>query len=500
MDYLDPKKRRNYHIRLYLGYFLVAIVIGLATYIITAGLNGYGLNVKTGQIVQNGLLFVDSKPGGAEIFINGKDQNSQSPARLILPAGVYTLKLTKDGYQDWSRKFTLNEQSVARYQYPFLFPIKPRTTNLKTYTVQPPLITQSPDQKWLLIEDASASVTVPTFDQYDTTTLDKTTPALTTISIPANILTNYTSTSVLTEVEWSTDNNNVLLKHDYAGGSEFIIFNRDRPDRSININTYFNITPSSISLFNKSTDRLYIFNQTDQTVSIADVNAKTVGTPIIKHVLAFKPYGKNLVNYITDNNEPAGQVAAKIWDNGQVYSLNEFAAGSVYLIDAAQFQSHFYYADGSDKSDRINIYKDPEDNIKNRSIGKAYPTIALDMPGAAKLKFSNNARFIGVENGQNIAVYDMEIQSRYEYSVSDPLAGLMDWMDGHRFIGQSNGNVLVMDYDGINKHVLVPSLLPAGGLFSGNYNHLLTIAPSDDKSAFVLKDTDMRAGTDLPKK
>ncbi len=499
MDYLDPRKRRHYHIRLYLGYFLVAIVIGLATYIITAGLNGYGLNVKTGQIVQNGLLFVDSKPAGAEVFLNGKDQNTTSPARLILPSGTYTLKLTKDGYQDWSRQFTLNEQSVARYQYPFLYPTNPKSTDLKSFSAQPPLVTQSPDQKWLLIEDAAVSTATPTFVEYDTSTLDKTTPAVTSVSIPASVLTNYSSSSVLTEVEWSTDNTNVLLKHDYGSGSEFIIFNRDRPDQSINVNSYFNLSPSQVSLYNKSTDRLYLYNQTDQSLSIADVNAKTVGTPILKHVLAFKSYGKNLVNFITDNNEPIGQVAAKIWDNGQTYSLNEFLAGSIYMIDAAQYQRHFYYADGSDKSGRITIFKDPEDSIKNPAGGKALPTFALDIPGAAKLKFSNNTRFIGVESGQNFAIYDIEAQTRYQYTLPDQLAGLMDWMDGDRLIGQSGGSVLAMDYDGSNRHSLAPSSLAIGGYFSSNYNHLLTIAPAADNTAFVLKDTDMRAGKDLPK-
>jgi hypothetical protein len=470
----------------------------LATYIITAGLDGYGFNVKTGQVVQNGLLFVDSKPSGAEIYLNGKDQNTRSPARLILPAGKYSLKLTKAGYHDWSNRFILNEQRVARYQYPFLFPLKPRTVDLKSYNAQPPLITQSPDQKWLLIEDLSASSTVPTFDEYDTTTLDKTAPTVSTVAIPSNLLTDYSASSVLTEVEWSTDNTHVLLKHEYPGGSEYIIFDRDKPDQSINVNTYFGISPSDLALYNKSVDRLYVYNQADQTLSVADVNAKSVGTPIIKHVLAFKPYGKNLVNYITDSNEPSGKVAAKIWDNGKIYPLNEFTAGSIYMIDAAQYQGHFYYADGSDKSGRITIFKDPEDNDKNPAIGKALPTIALDLPGASKLKFSNNARFIGVESGQNFAIYDMENQEKYEYGLDGQLAADMNWMDGNRFIGSSDGNVLVMDFDGTNKHVLSSTSLTSGGFFSSNYNHLLTIASSGDNKAFLLKDIDMRAGSDLP--
>jgi hypothetical protein len=122
MDFLDPKKRRAYHIRLIVGYVLVAIVIGLATVILVYGANGYGINTKTGQIVQNGLLFADSKPGGARIYLNDVDQNAATAARLVLPAGNYKLTLKKSGYRDWSRHFTLSEQSVARYVYPFLFP------------------------------------------------------------------------------------------------------------------------------------------------------------------------------------------------------------------------------------------------------------------------------------------------------------------------------------------------------------------------------------------
>jgi hypothetical protein len=120
MDYLDPRKRRAYHIRLIVGYILVAFVIILGSVIIMYGANGYGINTKTGQIVQNGLLFTDSTPGGAKIYLNGQDRNTATPARLVLAAGNYTLTLKKDGYRDWSRTFPLNEQSVARYIYVYV--------------------------------------------------------------------------------------------------------------------------------------------------------------------------------------------------------------------------------------------------------------------------------------------------------------------------------------------------------------------------------------------
>ena len=499
MDYLDPRQRRAYNIRLIVGYVLVAIVIGLATVIIVYGANGYGINTKTGQIVENGLVFADSDPGGAEIYLNGSDRQTTTPARLILPAGNYTLKLTKSGYRDWSRSFTLSEQSVARYVYPFLFPVKPLTTDLKTYAALPGLFTVSPNQQWLLVENNAVSAQAPVFDQYDTTTLDKTTPDVTQVAMPAGLLTDYSASSKLTEVEWSTDNNNVLLEHTYSGGSEFVVFNRLHPDQSFNVNRLFNIAPTQVNLFNKKADQLYLYDQTAQTLRLGTVSDQTVGPVILSHVLAYKPYAKDLITYVTDQNEPDGQVAARIWDSGQTYKLYEFSAGSYYLIDAAQFNGHFYYVAGSDTAARINIYQDPLNDIKNPQIGKALPMIALLDPGAQKIGFSNNARFVGVEDGQHFAVYDFETGQRYQYPLADPLADNMAWMDGHRFIGDSDGKVLVMDYDGTNQQVLTPTQFPAGALFSADYKHMLTLAPAADGSSTVLQDVDMRAGTDLPK-
>src|SRR4051812_39959341 len=117
MDFLDPRKRRAHSIRLMIGYVLIAIAIALGAMILVYGAYGYGINTKTGDIVQNGLLFVNSQPGGADISLNNNPQGSNTAARLILPSGNYTLTLKKDGYRTWQRGFTLTEHSVARYVY-----------------------------------------------------------------------------------------------------------------------------------------------------------------------------------------------------------------------------------------------------------------------------------------------------------------------------------------------------------------------------------------------
>jgi hypothetical protein len=408
--------------------------------------------------------------------------------------------LKKDGYRDWGRKFVLDEQSVARFVYPLLVPTKPIATNLKTYTSAPGLITQSPNQQWLLVENNQASSTSPLFDEYDTTTLDDATPAVRQVRLPAGLLTSYSASSKLTEVEWSTDDNNLLLQHTYGSGFEFIVFNRDHPEQSFNVNKLFGVAPTTVSLFNKKTDELYIYSQSDGSLRRGSVNNGLLDQPLLKNILAYKPYGKNLITYVTASGEPAGKVAARIWENGSTYKLYEFNSGSTYLIDAAEFHGSFYYVAGSNSTDRINIYKNPLNTLKNPAVGTALPLLALRNSGATKVGFSNNTRFIGTESGQRFAVYDIETEASYHYPVADTITDVMRWMDGHRFLGESSNKVFMMDYDGTNKQMITDTNYEKGALFSSNYRHLLTTVPASDGSGVLLQDVDMRAGKDLPKR
>ncbi len=474
----------------------MTIAVGLGALILVYGAYGYGINTKTGEIIQNGLLFVDSKPGGAEIFLNGVDQHTTSSARLVLPAGKYTLTLKRTGYLDWQRSFVLEEHSIARFVYPFLIPVKPVDTTLKVYPAQPGVITQSPDRKWLVVQNQGSVVRTARFDIYDTSDLTQPNKV---ISLPEGLLSDFTAASKLEAVEWSTDNVHLVLKHSFAGGDEFILMDRSDPAKSININKTFKIAPASVAMRNKKIAQLYIYDKDTRELSLADVEKQTVDKPFLKDVLAFKPYGNTLLGYVTDKGQASGKVQARIWDNGQNYPLYSFLAGDKYLYDIAQFQGHWYYVAGTSAEQLVEVFKDPLTSIKNPAVGKAIPILALRVPGAAKIGFSDNARFIEAEAGQDFAVYDFETQTGYRYTLEAPLSGPMQWMDGHRLIGQSAGRVLIMDYDSTNQHLLAPTADPQAAYFSGDYNQLVVPEPVAGSGAVALTDIDMRAGTDLPK-
>ena len=302
----------------------------------------------------------------------------------------------------------------------------------------------------------------------------------------------------LTAVEWSTDNNHLLLRHDFSGGSEFVIFDRSNPADSVNLNNLLSINPTQVQFRGGKADQLFVFDKSAGTMQTADVGKATVDPPIIKNVLAFKAYDSSLLSYITDAGSPDGKVTAKIWNNGQTYTLRTMVSGGQYELEAAQYSGHWYYLATSSSDQQTDVYKDPIDNIQNPKVGKAVPIFALQVPGAVNDSFSGGQRFISVENGQNFGVYDLETQSIYRYTLAAPLTSPLVWMDGARLIGQSAGNIFVMDYDSTNQQSLLPTADPQGGLFSNDYNHLLTYNNLADGS-FAVQNIDMRAGVDLPK-
>lgn len=98
-------------------YTITDIPVGKHTF--TLKLAGYNdaageVEVIGGSVIQvyvvlspatpaTGSLYAASMPLGAEIFIDGTDQNVDTPAMVTnLTAGSHTVKLTKTGYQDWT--------------------------------------------------------------------------------------------------------------------------------------------------------------------------------------------------------------------------------------------------------------------------------------------------------------------------------------------------------------------------------------------------------------
>jgi hypothetical protein len=491
MDYLDPQKQFRHRIILFVGYICVAIAIVIATLVLLYKAYGFGIG-KNGTVIQNGLTFFSSHPSPASIYVNNK-LDAATNTRLVLPEGIYHIKLTRSGYQDWQRTIELDGGSVEHFDYPFLFPKTLVTKKLQSYPAAPGLMTQSPDKRWLLVEQPS---NVANFDVFD---LKNPTKAPTSISIPDNLFAKATTGETWQLSEWADDNQHVLLQHAYDGKTEFILLDRAHPEQSLNLNSTLGVNPTKLTLKNKKYDQYYIYDATTSDLQTSSLKT-TSPTPLLQHVLAYQSYGDSTMLYVTDSDAPAGNVLVKLRSGNQISTIRKLPAGTSYLVDLTEYSGVMYVAAGDTAGSKVYIYKDPVGQLASQPNQAVVPAQVLHVPQPNYLSFSPNAQFIVAANGSNFGVYDIENENGYNYTIPQALDTPQThatWMDGDRLTLVSGGKLTVFDYDDTNQRTLMTagsSYLPA---FAPDYKYVYDLAPSATAGQFELTQTALLTPNDL---
>ena len=497
MDFLDPVKTKRRNQRLIIGYVFLAVLISLGTIVLVYLSYGFGLN-KNGEVYQNGLIYAASSPTNANIYLNSVSYGNTN-SRINIPAGQYLLRINKDGYRQWQRTIEVDGASVQHFDYPLLIPNKLSPVAVASYTSLPGIVTQSPDRRWYLIQNAN---TLGSFIEYDLN--NKTLSKPISLTIPTGILTNPSPADTLKVVQWSTDNIHVLLEHSTAGGGEYVLLDRQNPANSSNLSKALSVLPSSstISLSDNKYDQYYIYNPDTKILYRASLNNTTL-SKVLSGVLAYKTYGSKMVLYASEEKVAASTVAIRLLDDKTNYNLRTYPVGSNYYMDMAQNNGNWFVVTASTQDSRAFVYENPEQTLQQFPNMPLAPVDIMKIDGVNFVKFSADTTKILAENGSSIATYDDFANNSYTYTLPGTLdspQANVNWMDGDRLIYVSGGIVNIIDYDGINLQKLVSgnsSILP---LFNVSYKYLYTIAPTLDKDKqpnFSLFQTPIRVPADL---
>jgi hypothetical protein len=312
----------------------------------------------------------------------------------------------------------------------------------------------------------------------------------TTVVMPEGILSEGDK-HTFEVVEWSTNNNDILLKHTFDDKSEFVVFNRDDPSKSRNLTTTFSDRSfSAISMRDKSSEQFYIYSASDKTLYRTDVKSKQY-VLVANDVLSYKSYQKDLVVYVSparDTNKADVHLLHK--DKNRV--IKTIATSPTYLHDAADFDGSLYIAVGGSNEARVYLFENPLDTLDSAEGPQAFR--AVPIANGSRLSFSGNARFIAVQAGSRFAVYDAETDRQYGYDTKLSLGKNVyaTWMDGHRLtIIPADGVVRVFDFDGINMQQLNTGHPGAGVYFDRDYTALFAVAPGEQKTTNLTR-TELR--------
>ncbi len=494
MDFLDPNKKRSNKIKLYAGYILIAIAISMGATVLLFANAGYRLD-GNGNITQNGLLFVNSHPSGADVYVEGinskKKYNDKTDTKFDLLEGRYKVTLKKAGYRTWQRELSLEGGIVERLAYPLLFPEKLEATDMKTYSTSPKIVSSSPDRKWIIVQQPDNFLN---FDVYNAGEPEK--PS-TTFSVPGSVLTSATTSQSLEAVEWSSDNSNILMKHTFDDQTEFVIINKDKPETSVNINLITGQKPFEVTLKDRKVDQLYLHMASDGLLQSVDMKTRTL-VPVVQKVFNYKSHGDDMLIYVTNKESNLNVVSVRIKTKDKDYELRELPANTSYVTDVAKFDNAWYVVSGAASENKVYVYKDPitalESNSQNRSLFAR--TLRIDNP--KEVSFSANARMLAAQSDQSFAVYDAETDRQFKYKINDKFDTNrpVEWMDGHRLATSTSSTVLIFDFDGINQQKLMQINASTDVMFDRDYENAFSLSPPGQDGKATLAKTKLLVSGD----
>ncbi len=488
MDFLDPSNKRSYNTRLFIGFFLSALVIILGTLILSLITAGYTINTKTGQVIQNGLIFLNSSPASATVYINHQVSGTTN-TRLELGAANYNISLYAPGYNTWTTNVSLLGGNVEDLTYPLLVPIKPVISSIAEYPTKPAVFSQTPSKHWLLVSDPTLANSFKVYDQTNTKT------AVTTTTIPSGLLVSTAGPNVFSVVQWASDNQHVLLQDEYNGAINFIVFNYLTPTDSYNLNQTFSVSFTSAKLLNSQYNTPLLFNEPSGDLYRGDQSTKQT-TLILTKVINYAYYGTNKFIYAT-NDSASGTLSSIMFSNlsDKPYLVKNVAKTSKYMLNISSYGGNYYYLIGGGGIYDY-IYQNLANNAQgNRRLPIPY-TLMVNNVQPQNVLNSAGQRYISLQSGNNFSVYDIQTQEHYRYVLGVNLntPNFASWMDDNRFISFSGGKMIIFDFDGTNISNIATANNSFDGLFTPGYTAVYYLNYDLTNNSWVVDRAGMIAG------
>jgi hypothetical protein len=473
MDYLDPDKKRQHKQRLLFGYVLIGFAIGIATVLLVYMANGYYVDRDTGQVIQNGLVYVDSRPGGAEIYLNGEKQKGATDARLVVPAGEYEIGLKRDGYRDWGRNLLLEGGSLRKLTYARLIPNELTSSVGANLRSNPIATSQSIDKKWLVLSFGDKPLELNIIDIEQPTV----TPQI--ITIPSNLVVD-SETGTIEITEWADDNRNFIAKYTNGNLINYILVDRENPQAAVNLNILFGDNNYEIGFQDRNKDIFFAYKPATKSLLTASLSGGVNPSPVVDNVYDYKTFGRDWVLYITESGEE-GLVSARFKRGDKDILLKKIKTSDKYLLQLAKLGNAPVMGISSTVENRAIVYNDPQKFLdENPEASVPIATTVLRVEKPSDLRISSDSSVIMASGQGKFASHEFEADRSYTFTVEVPVDPIQEvrWLDGQHFLFSSEGKQFMMDFDGSNMYDLVASMPVNGSYFTNNIEIMFSFTPS----------------------
>lgn len=430
MHEINNINKRLRTIKHFSNYFVVALVILVLSGLIVLAAQGYDIDRSTGQVIQNGILLVETEPSGAVLSINGRPESDRTSGKYPVPEGTYDLTLSKDGYRDWQTTAEVFGSKVNWIYYPRLIP-----ETISTSTINPlddlKFIAQNPDRDVIV---TSSSSNVRSLSVYDIGA-NEIEPSQLVIPQSVFFSNDNVVSGTIDFVRWSSLGRYLLVRYSVNNQDDLVLIDLENISSSINLDRAYNLDFTDI-----------VFTDNDSSViglSGGVVYELNLSTPLLGEPIA------NGVKSVFMNNN-------RIWlqrdtTDGSAFALLTDPTSPLVEREGEITTARVVDWDGVENmvianDEGVFVYKDTTaSRVENILVSKI-----LKLDGYQRVTSSANGRFIALHAPKVSLVYDLE--NLRTYSIDIGTENSVAWLDDFRFYFELAGQLYIQDFNGSNSY------------------------------------------------
>lgn len=448
-----PTKKQFLIRRIILSSIATLAVIIIATVTILF-MMGYRLDSGNGRLEQGALLQFDSRPNGADVFVDGQNIGSRTATKQTVIAGTHTVKMSKSGYQDWSRTLNLTAGTLTWLDYTRLVPNERPVQTVTTYAALVGL-TISPDNKWALAQER---VDLPTFQLVDLRSEEvKSTP----FTLPVESYSDATTEGVthsFSVVSWDSGSRYVLVKHLYKDQTEWLVVDTQNVNETINATRLLSVSFKDLKFAGTSGKVLYGLTN-DGAIRKVDLSAGTISRAFVSHVDSFN-YDNTIISYVgIDSNDATKQVAGVYRDGDEAAHIlrSVTSTDTVLRIATGRYFSDDYVAIA--EGNMVTILKGSYPSSSSQDTSSLEKFAHLELTGAVSaLSFSPGGDYVLAQSGETFKSYEIE-HTRTDVGAlpvtGETPASSLKWLDSAHLWNDDAGTLTMRDFNGINIYAIM---------------------------------------------
>jgi hypothetical protein len=479
--YRQTSKRRQLIARV-LVYTLMTISVLVIVVVLMMVILGYSFNRKDGRIEQGGLLQFASVPSGALVTLDDIQMGSRTPSKASVEAKSHSVRMDLTGYRTWQKSILVHAGGIGWLSYARLIPSDIKPESLRTF----PKVASSlaaPDRKWIAVqEDASVpSLTLANVES-DTT-------RYTTLSIPAAAITVAQTEAPQTFAidSWGGDDEYLLIKHSFdTDKAEWIVLNRNDPEKSINLTSSFAVSPTKVLFGDRNGRDLFV--QTDALVRKIKLDSKTLSGPLAENVEEFTIYDNSTLLYVTKPD------AAAVSQRHVGYRTDNMETPqTIYSYPASTTNLHLSFGDyfgkryvGVTHDKTMDVFSGtlPHDTTKANLKREVQVQLTGD---TQRLSMSRNGRFVVAQLPNGFVTYDIELQKHDTtvFKQAPAVERKLQWLDDYMVWSDGANTLRFYEFDGANQQDIMPVVEGQAATLSGNDKYIYGFNTAEGGLALV---------------